>query len=389
MAVSCPEVMYGAYYPYLYGRGAARSFHHATPFQYERFNVGSGSGGCGAADGYGGGGVALSSAGSASSGAHSPPSPPHAHHAPASAPAPPTPGAQPPPRLRAKEEELSTHGRASADGGGSSESEGECGETGGGARGRAQYFSANCVVFTHYSGDVATVVDEHFARALSCAEKGKESSPLSARNLPASFFDSSLCAGAGAGGAGVAGDLYDYHHDPWHQHYQQYTAAAAHHHRAVQEYHAHAHAHAHAHHNMGGYGTVGGLLLGGARLPHAHAHAQYKGAVDWSGHQHATHHLDPAAYSYPAMPGDKIFIILYCVARRAAVGYFNCDDLGDVIAPAKQSIPACGRPRPAVAPVPRKPCFVSRRVPDRRARAAPSSEVEQRRDMRLQFVFCE
>lgn len=49
-------------------------------------------------------------------------------------------------------------------GGGSSESEGDCG---GGPRGRAQYVSANCVVFTHYSGDVAAVVDDHFTRALS------------------------------------------------------------------------------------------------------------------------------------------------------------------------------------------------------------------------------
>lgn len=31
---------------------------------------------------------------------------------------------------------------------------------------RAQYVSANCVVFTHYQGDAATVVDEHFNRAL-------------------------------------------------------------------------------------------------------------------------------------------------------------------------------------------------------------------------------
>lgn len=35
MAVSCPEVMYGAYYPYLYGRaGPSRSF-----YQYERVCV--------------------------------------------------------------------------------------------------------------------------------------------------------------------------------------------------------------------------------------------------------------------------------------------------------------------------------------------------------------
>lgn len=45
------------------------------------------------------------------------------------------------------------------------------GGSGGGGGGRcAQYVSANCVVFTHYSGDVAAVVDEHFSRALSYAD---------------------------------------------------------------------------------------------------------------------------------------------------------------------------------------------------------------------------
>lgn len=33
--------------------------------------------------------------------------------------------------------------------------------------GRTQYVSATCVVVTHYSGDVANVVDEHFTRALN------------------------------------------------------------------------------------------------------------------------------------------------------------------------------------------------------------------------------
>ncbi|KAK3926274.1 Protein vestigial [Frankliniella fusca] len=36
--------------------------------------------------------------------------------------------------------------------------------------GHAQYLSANCVVFTHYSGDAAAVVDEHFSRALAYAD---------------------------------------------------------------------------------------------------------------------------------------------------------------------------------------------------------------------------
>ena len=36
--------------------------------------------------------------------------------------------------------------------------------------GHAQYLSANCVVFTHYSGDASSVVDEHFTRALAYAD---------------------------------------------------------------------------------------------------------------------------------------------------------------------------------------------------------------------------
>lgn len=43
---------------------------------------------------------------------------------------------------------------------------------------RAQYVSANCVVFTHYQGDAASVVDEHFSRALdktTTHTKGKKS----------------------------------------------------------------------------------------------------------------------------------------------------------------------------------------------------------------------
>lgn len=39
---------------------------------------------------------------------------------------------------------------------------------------RAQYMSANCVVFTHYTGDVQAVVEEHFTRALSYARDLKD-----------------------------------------------------------------------------------------------------------------------------------------------------------------------------------------------------------------------
>ncbi|XP_061710572.1 protein vestigial isoform X2 [Cydia pomonella] len=302
MAVTCPDLMYGAYYPYLYGRGA-RSFHHAPHFQYDRFNVQTGNGG----EGYGA--AAGVSSGSASSGAQSPGSPPHAAH------------------LRAKEE-LSAPGRASADGGGSSESEGECAAHG---RARAQYVSANCVVFTHYSGDVAAVVDEHFARALA-ADKPKESVPMVSRNLPASFFNAAAGAACGvdlydydpwhqhysgyvslvvpmvsrnlptsfnaAAGPACVVDLYDY--DPWHQHYSGYGHAA---HRHAAEYHAAAAAQAAQAHNMAAAGYPP-LLLGRSPL-----HAQYK-PVEW---QHSLEHHAPHAphaahaacspYSYPAVPG--------------------------------------------------------------------------------------
>ena len=31
----------------------------------------------------------------------------------------------------------------------------------------AQYLSANCVIFTYYTGDISKVVDDHFTKALS------------------------------------------------------------------------------------------------------------------------------------------------------------------------------------------------------------------------------
>lgn len=40
--------------------------------------------------------------------------------------------------------------------------------------GRTQYLSATCIVVTNYSGDVATVVDDHFTRALSFNDKNSK-----------------------------------------------------------------------------------------------------------------------------------------------------------------------------------------------------------------------
>ncbi|CAL1532819.1 unnamed protein product, partial [Lymnaea stagnalis] len=69
----------------------------------------------------------------------------------------------------------------------------------------AHYLGANCVLFTYFSGDTSSVVDDHFTRALnqtsgcepadsqtrSKALSHKAPTPMSARNLPPSFWNSS------------------------------------------------------------------------------------------------------------------------------------------------------------------------------------------------------
>ena len=53
----------------------------------------------------------------------------------------------------------------------------------------AQYLSANCVIFTYLPGEVSKLVDDHFSKALS-QSNDSDHVPLSARNLPPSFWDS-------------------------------------------------------------------------------------------------------------------------------------------------------------------------------------------------------
>ncbi|GFY23425.1 uncharacterized protein TNCV_3941181 [Trichonephila clavipes] len=70
----------------------------------------------------------------------------------------------------------------------------------GAEKAEAQYLSANCVLFTYYSGDISSVVDEHFARALSQAayaapappEAKGSSAPLHSSKGKASLPSSSL-----------------------------------------------------------------------------------------------------------------------------------------------------------------------------------------------------
>ncbi|XP_055028803.2 transcription cofactor vestigial-like protein 2b isoform X1 [Misgurnus anguillicaudatus] len=65
----------------------------------------------------------------------------------------------------------------------------------------AEYLSSRCVLFTYYQGDISSVVDEHFSRALSTymETEGKKrhtessteaSSSTTRRSFPPSFWDS-------------------------------------------------------------------------------------------------------------------------------------------------------------------------------------------------------
>lgn len=67
-----------------------------------------------------------------------------------------------------------------------------------GSQGRAQYLSATCVVFTNYSGDTASVVDEHFSRALNYSNKetkGRFAQLIGMTTSPPPLFDYSLLRG--------------------------------------------------------------------------------------------------------------------------------------------------------------------------------------------------
>uniref|UniRef100_A0A3Q3L8A7 Vestigial-like family member 2b n=1 Tax=Labrus bergylta TaxID=56723 RepID=A0A3Q3L8A7_9LABR len=66
----------------------------------------------------------------------------------------------------------------------------------------AEYLNSRCVLFTYYQGDISSVVDEHFSRALSTYMDGEGKrrasdqpgtdtpSPSSRRSFPPSFWDS-------------------------------------------------------------------------------------------------------------------------------------------------------------------------------------------------------
>ncbi|XP_031784818.1 protein vestigial [Nasonia vitripennis] len=288
--MSCSEVMY-QYYPYLYQRpppphphaaphpsvahaGNPHTAHHsparpapfqpfstATPtHQYDRINVNQrsletaglelcGGGGSAAA---GGGGATVAAATGVPQGQSS------SAGSIGSAPSPASPRPAPqhrPPLTTSSQSSRNLDDDRSTDAVGPNTATDDSDDS----ESRAQYVSANCVVFTHYRGDAATEVEEHFQRALAQDKPKDNNNPMITRNFPASFWKSHH-------------EVYEYT-DPWHSHYSQY------HPRAVHEYHHH--------HNMAA-ASYNSLLLNRSLghpsshpgVPHhAHTAASYK---DWT-----------------------------------------------------------------------------------------------------------
>jgi len=96
----------------------------------------------------------------------------------------------------------------------------------------AQYLSANCVIFTYCSGDITKMVDDHFTRALS-QSSDREHVPMSARNLPPSFWD---CNWVGSPGLSQYSDHWTTS-DPWHNYMAAQMAVSGGSYSAHQMYH--------------------------------------------------------------------------------------------------------------------------------------------------------
>ncbi|TNM95327.1 hypothetical protein fugu_016410 [Takifugu bimaculatus] len=110
----------------------------------------------------------------------------------------------------------------------------------------AEYLSSRCVLFTYYQGDISSVVDEHFSRALSSymdgegkrrpTEQGTENpSPSSRRSFPPSFWDSNYSSPQSRSHSEMSAPSYSM--DPY----------ASGMHPGLPHPHAHAHPHPHPH----------------------------------------------------------------------------------------------------------------------------------------------
>jgi hypothetical protein len=64
-----------------------------------------------------------------------------------------------------------------------------------------QYISANCVVFMSYSGDTASVVDQHFSRALNSTQPESAGGVGGGGSSGSPYADASSAGSSGGGGS--------------------------------------------------------------------------------------------------------------------------------------------------------------------------------------------
>lgn len=118
----------------------------------------------------------------------------------------------------------------------------------------AEYLSSRCVLFTYYQGDISSVVDEHFSRALSTYMDGEGKrrapeqqatdapSPSSRRSFPPSFWDSNYTSAQPRPHCDTG--AHSYSMDPY---------ASGLHPGLHPHAHPHAHTHSHPHPESWGY----------------------------------------------------------------------------------------------------------------------------------------
>ncbi|KAM9421288.1 transcription cofactor vestigial-like protein 2 isoform 1-T1 [Salvelinus alpinus] len=141
----------------------------------------------------------------------------------------------------------------------------------------AEYLNSRCVLFTYFQGDISSVVDEHFSRALnqptsyvpgSVSNKSIRdgSFPMSQRSFPPSFWNSAYQPSSMSSALGASHSEIPFPGDP-------YSSATLHshlHHATPEPWH-----HSHHHHHHHPYSLGGAIGTQGSTYPRPSMHEVY------------------------------------------------------------------------------------------------------------------
>ncbi|XP_024275824.1 transcription cofactor vestigial-like protein 2 isoform X1 [Oncorhynchus tshawytscha] len=141
----------------------------------------------------------------------------------------------------------------------------------------AEYLNSRCVLFTYFQGDISSVVDEHFSRALnqptsyvpgSVSNKSARDGPfpMSQRSFPPSFWNSAYQPSSMSSALGASHSEIPFTGDP-------YSSASLHshlHHATPEPWH-----HSHHHHHHHPYSLGGAIGTQGSTYPRPSMHEVY------------------------------------------------------------------------------------------------------------------